>query len=250
MTRSNSSRVVNLDEYSNDDPREVPAYGIAEAASFIQIPEATLRSWVIGRRYKTDKGEKFFRPIIRIPPGAPPMMSFMNLVEAHTLSAIRRRDRVALSKVRRSLSFLEEAFPSSHPLLDPSFETDGLDLFISRFGDLICTSQAGQLAARELMKNYLSRIDRDSAGQVRRLYLFTRRRPEIGDEREQPKAVVIDPLVSFGRPVLAGTGVPIDDVVERYEAGEPIKELALDFGRKADEIEEAIRCVLRGRSAA
>ncbi len=46
------------------DPRELPAYSIAEAAKYLRLPEATLRSWVAGRPYPTTAGQHFFRPVI------------------------------------------------------------------------------------------------------------------------------------------------------------------------------------------
>ena len=33
----------------SDDPRELPAYSIAEAAHYLRIPLATLRNWEQGR---------------------------------------------------------------------------------------------------------------------------------------------------------------------------------------------------------
>jgi uncharacterized protein (DUF433 family) len=72
-----------------------------------------------------------------------------------------------------------------------------------------------------------------------RLYLFTRKR----DLRE-PKVGVIDPHISYGRPILVGTGIPTAVVAERYKAGESVDELAEDYGRSRNEIEEAIRCEL------
>jgi uncharacterized protein (DUF433 family) len=61
---------------------------------------------------------------------------------------------------------------------------------------------------------------------------------------EQPRWVVIDPYVSYGRPVLAGTGIPTAAIAERYKAGESIDDLVTDYGRERPEIEEAIRCEL------
>ena len=55
-------------------------------------------------------------------------------------------------------------------------------------------------------------------------------------------AVVIDPYVSFGRPVLVGTGIPTAVIAARYKAGESVDDLADDYGRSREEIEEAIRC--------
>ena len=218
---------------------EQPAYSLTEASRYLLIPPATLRSWVAGRKYPTDSGPKLFRPIIQLPDDVRAGLSFVNLVEAHMLDAIRRRHQVPLSKIRQAIDYLRKHFSSTHPLAEQRFETDGLDLFIDKFGQLINVTQSGQIALRELLKAHLHRVEHDAAGTAVRLYPFTRKR----DLRE-PKVVVIDPHISYGRPVLVGTGIPTAVVAERYKAGESIDELAEDYGRSRNEIEETIRCEL------
>lgn len=228
----------------NRAPRELPAYGIREAAHYLRIPESTLRSWILGRYYPTGAGKKFFEPLIRTPHPNRPVLSFVNLVEVHVLDAIRRQHEISLGNIRRALDYLARHFRSKHPLANHHFETDGIDLFIERYGRLINISQAGQLALRSLLQAHLRRIERDTAGLPIRLYPFTRKR-----DPEEPKFVVIDPYVCFGRPVLVGTGIPTDVIAERYKAGESIDELAKDYGRSRLEIEEAIRCELEVEAA-
>lgn len=229
---------------TNRDLRELPAYGIREAAHYLRIPESTLRSWVFGRYYPTEAGKKFFEPLIRTPGPTRPLLSFVNLVEAHVLDAIRRQHEISLAKIRGALNYLARHVRSKHPFADQQFETDGIDLFIQRYGQLINISQAGQLALRSLIEAHLRRIERDTAGLPIRLYPFTRKR-----EPEEPKFVVIDPYVCFGRPVLVGTGIATGVITERYKAGESIDELAKDYGRSRLEIEEAIRCELEVEAA-
>lgn len=226
------------------DPRELPAYSPQEAGHYLRIPAATLRSWVRGRYYPTESGHRFFKPIIVLPNPRRSLLSFINLVEAHVLAAIRRKHRVPLPKVRQALAYVQSVFPSKHPLADHRFETDGLDLFIQKWGQLINISQHGQLAIRLLLVACLRRIERDPSGLPIRLYPFTRKL-----EPEEPRVVVIDPFVSFGRPVLAGTGIPTAVIAERYKAGESIDELARDYGHKRLGIEEAIRCELQVQAA-
>jgi uncharacterized protein (DUF433 family) len=59
--------------------------------------------------------------------------------------------------------------------------------------------------------------------------------------RARARLVVIDPRVQFGRPCLAGTGVPTAVVIQRFNAGEELSSLADDYGRDVKEFEEAIR---------
>ena len=223
------------------DVRELPAYGIAEAAHYLLVPRATLRSWVAGMSY----GSGFFKPVIQPVAKSPIALSFINLIEAHVLAAIRRKHRVDMQAVRRAIDFLKKEFGSSHPLADHKFETNGIDLFVERFGQLMSVSEGGQLAVRELLQAHLRRIERDDQGFPLRLYPFTR-----VDETDQPKNIVIDPFVSFGKAVITGTGVSTDIVAQRFKAGESADELAHDYGCAREKIEEAIRCELSLAKAA
>jgi hypothetical protein len=153
----------------------MPAYSIPEAAHYLQMPPSTLRWWVKGWPYRTEAGERFSAPLI-VPPTAPEqaplLLSFVNIVEAHVLDALRRGHHIAMYKVREALSYLEEHFPSLHPLADQKFETDGISLFLEKYGQLINVSQDGQLAMRDILQRYLTRIERDAAGAPVKLYLF------------------------------------------------------------------------------
>lgn len=235
------------DLYGGQDPREMPAYSIPEAAHYLQMPPSTLRSWVKGWAYRTEGGARFSSPLIVLPPlpgRGPLLLSFVNVVEAHVLDALRRGHRLAMLKVRDALSYLEAHFPSTHPLADQHFETDGMHLFLEQYGQLINISQDGQLAMREVLRVYLTRIERDAAGIPVKLYLFTRTR-----QADEPKVVAIDPYVSFGRPVLVGTGIPTAVIADRYKAGESMQTLAEDYERPPHDIEEAIRCEINLQAA-
>ncbi len=234
----------NLKSLGYQDLREVPCYSIAEAAHYLRIPLATLRSWVLGRYYPSEAGRKFFKPIMDFADRKQHLLSFVNLIEIHVLDAIRREYYIPLHKIRTALAYLQSHFHTKHPLADQTFETNGLDLFIQKYGQLINISQAGQLAMRDLVQAHLRRIERDPSGIPIRLYPFTRKR-----QFEEPRAVVIDPYISFGRPVLAGTGIATAVIAERYKAGESIDELADDYGLQRFEIEEAIRCELQVEAA-
>jgi uncharacterized protein (DUF433 family) len=214
--------------------REDPAYNLAEAAYYLGIPVATLRSWITGRTYPTARGTRLFQRIIE--PAAPGRLSFVNLVEAHVLSALRRDHQIQLPKIRQAVGYLRRHFRSHHPLADHLFETDGLDLFVEKYSKLVNVTKDGQLAMREVLKSFLRRIRRDNQGAPVRLYLFTHR----GDA-DEPQSVMVDPTISFGRPVLEGTGIPTEILAQRYKAGDLLEALASDYGRPREEIEEAIR---------
>ena len=160
------------------------------------------------------------------------------------LAAIRRKDAVPMLKVRAAIDYLVEhthtVRDKRHPLISKQLATDGLDLFVERYGALVNISRAGQVAMRNVMSAALLRIERDPKGVPIKLYPFTR-----SEFESAPTMVVIDPKLSAGRPVIAGTGLATEVIAERYKAGESIGALARDYERKKGEIEEAIRCELQ-----
>ena len=223
----------------NVDPREMPAYSIPVAAHYLQLPEATLRSWVLGRTYPLKDGTKRrFKPLIVLPDKRITLLSFLNLAEAHVLSALRREHEILMPHIRSALNFVSNKFGWKRPLIEQEFRTDGVGLFIDHYGRLIDVSADGQVVMRQVIEAYLERLEWENMT-VARLYPFTRAR-----DIHSPRSIVIDPRYSFGRPVLARSHISTEAIVDRYKAGESIDELAEDYGCQRLEIEEALRCEL------
>ncbi len=193
----------------------------------------------MGRDYSAAGSTRRFRPLIALPDPQNTVLSFLNLVEAHTLSALRQEHGLRLPIIREAISYVRKTLGSQHPLAEHRFETDGINLFITHLGKLISASDGGQIAMREMIASYLKRVEWDEKGLAARLYPFTRSRGS-----DDPKIVVIDPLISFGRRSIAGTGIATAVVAERYKAGESTRDLATDYGCADAQIEEAVRCEL------
>lgn len=230
-----------VDIYAGKDPRHVPAYPIGEAVRYLGIPYATLRSWLVGQSYIVRERPQFFEPVIEIADRGRLLMSFTNLLEAHVLDALRKRHRIPLQRIRVALGNLRARDPErDRPLAEYQFATVGVDLLIEEFGRLIDVTRGDQLVMRDMVRLYMTRVECDEAGLAARFYPFTRTRRSADD----PKIVVIDPLVLFGRPVIFGTRIATAPVVERWRAGESFEALAGDYDRPQSDIEEAIRCEL------
>ncbi|MCC7383932.1 MAG: DUF433 domain-containing protein [Deltaproteobacteria bacterium] len=234
--RRGSGRQV--DVYGGRDPRAIPVYPLLTAAGYLRLPPATLRSWIAGRLYETSAGARRAQSLIQ-PAGEPNVLSFWNLAEAFVLAAIRRQHGVPLQKVRKALTYVERELDVERPLIRERFRTDGVDLFVERWGQLLNASKAGQLAFRGALEARLQRIAFDERGLAARLFPFGR-----SDEQESPRAIEIDPRRGFGRPLLAGTSITADVVLGRFRAGESSAELAKDYAVDIALIEEAIRSAL------
>jgi uncharacterized protein (DUF433 family) len=225
--------------YGGKDPRTLPNHSVPEAAAYLRIPRSTLRAWLLGM------GK--FKPILEVARRSPPTLSFFNLVEAHVLNSIREHHR--LPEIRQALRYVERDLEVDRPLVRKVFQTDGVSLFVEHFGKLLNVSKAGQVAMREVLGAHLRRLDFDREGFAQRLYPFTRSGAQGGPELEDPRSVVFDPRIAFGRLVLAGTGIPTAVLASRFVAGDLLEDLASDYGLERRAVEEAIRCENLRRAA-
>jgi len=231
---------------SLDQVRRTPAYTYVEAAHYLNLPVSTLSSWFKGQTYTLNDEVRRFEPVITLDGRPGEGLSFLNLVEAHVLAALRREHRIPLQKVRRALDYVEGQLGVERPLINARFETDGVNLLVRELERLVNVSQEGQLEIEPVIRTYLRRIERDPSGLPIKLYPFTRKAVSADD----PQPVEIDPRVSFGRPVLAGRGVPTAVLADRFKAGDSLTDLAEDYDTSPQVIEEAIRCELSRREAA
>ena len=221
-----------------ENPGEIPAYFIYEAARYLRLPPRTVRDWVLGRSYPTGKGRRDWPPLIQPADPRGELLSFLNLVELHVIASVRRAPHQVQPKaVRYAINYLRKAFDSKHPLLDQQMLTDGKGLFIERYGEMVEISSDGQMHLKKFMDAYLKRIEWDESHIPIRLYPFTRK----PTTEESPQYVVIDPRIRSGKPCISGTGVTTSIVDERYRAGDSVDSLAADYGRSREEIEDAIR---------
>ncbi|MFN5767456.1 MAG: DUF433 domain-containing protein, partial [Pseudanabaena sp.] len=81
-----------------------------------------------------------------------------------------------------------------------------------------------------------TRIEWDEKGIATRLspIVYSPNREEVG------RLLYIDPRISFGRPTIAGTGIPTDVIVSRYNGGDEIEAIADDYNCTPDQVYAAI----------
>jgi uncharacterized protein (DUF433 family) len=228
------------------EAREIPAYSFTEAARYLQIPHRTVQNWACGTfNPLVGGGRRRSDPLIDVAAPVEHLLSFVNMVELHVLDAIRNVHGLDMPTIRRALTYLQNRFGGRHPLADQQMETDERTLFIQYLGQSIDVGREGQETMHELLGLRLKRIERDPHGIAIKLFLFTRSRPQdLEAAAREPQLVAIDPAIAFGRPVIAGSRVPTAEIAGRYKAGDSIAQLVEDYGRRQEEIEEAIRCEL------
>jgi uncharacterized protein (DUF433 family) len=217
------------------DIRDQPAYAVAEAARYLKLAPATLRSWIVGRPYMKAGAFAHTSPLIHPARKAPPTLSFWNLIEAHVLRSLRTEHGVSMDALRKAIAFAQKTLQIERLLLSPELRTDAGRLLLERYGQLIELSASGQIAMRRMFNEHLKRVEWDNWKFPVRLYPFA-----SSDLPVTSRPIAIDPQIAFGRPMLALHGITTAAIAGRIDAGESTADLATDYDLTESEIEEAV----------
>lgn len=208
--------------------RTAPAYTVAEAARYLSMPAPTLRSWFAGI-------PGHFREVIRYEVPGDRRLSFSNLVEAHVLRALRTKHSISMPKVREAIRYVEERERIDRLLLHPGLRAGLGHLFLKKYGELVELPPSTQHVIEQAFEKFLVAVVPDPAGLPLQLF------PWIPDPRVGPKeSIVIDPEVSFGRPVTRPREITTSVIADQFDAGASVEDLADDYGLTPDAIEDAL----------
>jgi uncharacterized protein (DUF433 family) len=213
---------------SIDERLELPLYGLSEAALYLRVPIKTLEYWAFGRGRVA--------PLISETRKHPRAFSFMNLLECHMLASMRTLYNLRLPKIRQAIAHLNKTSGFRHPLIEQPLFTNRVDVLIKEIGRFVNLSRGGQLAIPEIVEAHLERVEYNKALGALKFYPFVRERSAT-----EPKFIVINPALGFGKPVIAGTGISTAVIASRFNARESMPDLAKEYGLEEKQIEEAIR---------
>lgn len=235
---------------SSDVRFGVPLYTIAEAAAGLGVPPQTFSRWARGYRQERPSGRATESPPVVTSIGSRgAVVPFVGLVEGLVLASFRRAG-VPLQRIRPALAALEREFGVEHALASQRLYTDGAEVLYDHADtagddDLrghvmeLVVARSGQRVFTEVVASYLRRVTYDEDGWAGRLTLPAYNVAEV----------VADPRRHFGQPYFVHGGVKVEDVLDRWFAGESWEDLAADYGVPLTEIEDAVR-VSKRRAAA
>jgi uncharacterized protein (DUF433 family) len=209
------------------------AYTAAEAARLVGIRAGRVRRWLLGYEYTYAEAVQHQRPVLRRKAtAATTYASFLDLVD---LLFVKRflDSGISLQKLRKALDEAASILGTSH-FARRSFFTDGRKIFLEvrEEGEAILELlSGGQWVIAPLIKELAQQIDFDSpSGLARRWY-------PMGPGG----LIVLDPLVSFGRPTIVGRGVATANVLDFYLAEDGrVDSVSSWMGLRTEEVEAAV----------
>lgn len=220
---------------------ERPAYGLSEAAGYLGLRRERARAWLDGY----ERGGVCYPPVIRAEPTGSDIVAWGEFVELGYLREYRRKGvplqqlRPVIDELRRELS-TPYPLATAHPyvmgreLVWELQERQGLHPAIAI---VVRTGQAVALSAEADRFVKKVEFDPDELGGVCRM------RPA-----GSASPVVIDPLVRFGRPSVAG--VATERLWELHDAGEQVADIADSYDMAEDLVRAGVSYEEHQRSVA
>ena len=199
----------------------LPAYQIAEAASYAGIAPQTVAAW-------HKNGADLLRE--RDKRAA---LNYFQLIEVAVVAAFRK-DGVPMQRIRDARQYARKVLRSEYPFAEYRFKENGKRLFLdsSQFENLASdTAVQADLGGQLTWKSIIGRLNEfeyEDGGIVLRWHVAGRSSP-----------IIIDPRVSFGAPAINGTATWV--IAGRWNAGESDSDIADDFGIKKEEVREALK---------
>ena len=224
-------------ELTRGDQLTRPAYSVAEAGRLAGLAAGRVRRWLRGYEYTYDDTVRGQPPVLQGHPAESTYASFLDLVDL--LFVKRFLDHgVSLQKVRRGLDEARRLLGTDH-FARQTFFTDGGSIFLSvqegvagELGDAILELMSGgQWVIAPVIRELAQQIEFESPeGLARRWYPLGRNRP-----------VVLDPMVAYGAPSVAGRGVKTTNIHDLYVAeGENLASVRAWWELSDDEIRAAV----------
>ncbi|MEV7286934.1 DUF433 domain-containing protein [Streptomyces sp. NPDC093252] len=176
-----------------------------ETASYLEIPQSTLASWL--------KARAAGAPLVhQVEPGrrGQPSVPFIAVAEAHVLRSLRSLG-LRMSEIREAAAAVRDAFATPYGLVSKRVATDGVEIFVGHgLGDLR-RARGGQAPIQEVVSDHLRHLNWEPDDDF----------PSSLRLRQYPESVpvVIDPRFGQGRPVVAANRVPVGAITDLWEAG-------------------------------
>ena len=212
-----------------------PRYSFAESDRLAAATRGTSKRWLAGYEYVSEERGVRRQPPVTAPAAGREAVSFLDLVEVAAIAGLRG-EGFSLGQIRSIAKNCQEVLGVERPLASLKFKTGGRDIFVDVGEQLIEVGRhKRQLAWNDVLQPFLANLDYSSEiGFAMRWWPHGRSVP-----------IVVDPAFGFGFPVIQGSGVRTEIILERFRAGDLHDQIAADFSLDPVEVERALQFELK-----
>lgn len=179
-------------------------YSVIDATRLTQVSSGRVRRWMQGYRFGRNEAKHTSPPVFRgdyRPIDGCLQLSFMDLMEIRVVARLLD-EGISWTEVRKAGKVLSDILKTPHPYASLRFLTDGRKIFFEHKSEFnkhgLVEAVSRQQVFERIVKPHLRGVD------------FTGDTPVRWWPLDRSKSIVVDPQRSFGRPIVASTGIPTE----------------------------------------
>lgn len=224
-----------------DGWRTQPMYTFSEAAQLAHVSTSTVRGWLRGY----SGPERDIQPIFTTHDRNVAMVSFLNLIEIVVASQFRKalgvKYQTVISAYAHAKEIVDSQYPFAHARLEP---LAGNIVYFIKSQPGTSSRQAMDRPEQWSLPMDLPPLPNEVLQVIEQIeYLQELAAKWFPVGRDVP--IVIDPRVSTGIPTVAGTGVTIGAIHERFKAGHKIEFLSRDYELEPSVVQTVIQYAMQ-----
>ncbi len=205
-------------------------YTVPIAAKILATRPEKVRSWVEG--YPNSKAKPILvRQVPRI--ADRPVLGFLDLIES---AFVRNFRDIGYSPqtIRKVAVKLRDKYENDHPFaMNQRFRADGKRIF-----EEVVTDE-GERSLLDIMSDNFVMVPAVEQTLFDQVFYFNDLASEWNPIREFP-GVIMNPKMSFGRPILKGSRIPTETVARRFLIEDDYQTVADEFGIDQDSVISAV----------
>lgn len=202
-----------------DTATSTPLYTVPQAARLMRAPYRTIRRWVSKEYGFGREGE---------------LLSFQDLVELYLVAKLRRSN-ISFQRIRRVSKTLCEILDTNRPFSSGRIQllTDGKTVVMESKEVGMLDLDIRQHLIKDVVRPFLRDVEFINDEAVRWW-------PDGRDSK-----VVVDPTMSFGAPVIEGTGVAVETITMMLKAGDEPQAIASMFDLDEESVLSAMGFIVK-----
>lgn len=199
-------------------------YTARDIATILNVPRNKVSYWM--SKYVREKFPAITGYVYNFEQEKGIYVNFKSFLQIYVFNELKQRGH-SNKKILEMYSFISRKYKTKYPFALKKILSVGSELMLEEKEDIF--NAKFQLSFKKILSDYIDKIEFDNDGSAIRYY-------PLGKER----TIVVDPSIQFGSPVIKGTRVNADILVELYENGEEINAIAKMYEISIDNVNDAI----------
>lgn len=204
-------------------------YTISDLAFVLRMKNSKVRYWV--NSYLREKLPEITSHRYNMNPDQGIFVNFSSLLELYIFEQLELKGH-SRKKILECYKAISDNYNTKYPFTKRKIVSAGGSILFEHKGKLINADRTLQINMSEVLAQYLEKIEFDMKGNAIKFF-----------PQGKQSSVVLDPEIQFGTPIISGTRINVNTVVDSYNSGDSKQLISNIYGISNQQVEDALEFV-------